>query len=218
MSGPCEPHAQVISPCSDDAAASLLGLGTRGDVAFSEYGNMPLSAGQTDVAIEFLYEKTDWRYVFVYCYVGNYDGVPTDAIQVVSGSQTSKGFALKLSGAPTTDDSILFWEVRIPDNLQECQSVTSGPKYAIVPVEQHGVTPLVNGQDFIIVTFAEPMPDNNWVFEALSFEKAFSEADALGFVPIVTAHTVNGFTLQFQGAPDSSDYTMRWQVRGVITS
>lgn len=206
----CEPHDQVISPCADDAAASLLGLGTRGDIAYSEYGNMPLSAGQTDVAIEFLYEKTNWGYVFVHCYVGNYDGVPTDAIQCVTGSQTSKGFAVKFSGAPTTNDSVLFWEVRIPDNLQACQSVTSSPKYAIVPPYQQGIEELNIGQEFLVVTFPEEHPIENW-YPTLVIEKLGGGNPQI-FAWIMTARSKAGFRLDFQGSPDTDGYFLRWRI------
>jgi hypothetical protein len=200
-----------LQPCANDAVGSLSALGVRGDIAFAEYGNMPLSSGQDSIAIEFLYEKTDWRYVFFYLYVGNFDGVPNDAIQCVPGSQTTLGFSVKFSGAPTTDDSILFWYARIPDNLQLCQSLTSEPKYAIVPPHQEGVEPLIVDADFVNVNFPEEHPtDDYWLELAI-------EADNDIDPPQVFAYTVNqrtetGFRLNLSGEPTEEGYTLRWRI------
>jgi hypothetical protein len=202
-----------MEPCQNDAVGTLGALGVSGDVAFDESGSMPLSQGQTECEITFTYEKTDWRYRFIYLYVGYFDGTPIDAIACSPGLQTSKKFLVKFSGAPTSAGAILFWEVRIPDNLQACQTTSSGPNYAILRPEQHGVTPLVSGQDFIIVTFPELMPDTDWGFEQLTVRKAFSEANTLGFVFTETSHSASGFTLAMSGAPDNGDYTLHWQVR-----
>lgn len=206
----CDPHAQVLAPCANDAVAPLLGLGTRGDLAFSEYGNMPLSAGQDSAAIAFLYEKTDWRYTFPQLYVGNYDSVPNDAITPVPGSQTSKGFAVKLSGAPTTEDSILFWEVRIPDNLQMCQSLTSEPKYAIVPPYQKGTQALVVDQDFVEVLFPDEHPTADWIGE-FNIENSAIDIPQV-FAWTLVERSVTGFKLVFQGAPETDGYNLRWRI------
>ncbi len=206
----CTPHPSVLQPCTNDAVGSLQALGVTSDIAFSEYGNMPLAKEQDSVEIEFLYEKTDWRYVFDYLYVGNFDGVPTEAIQAVPGSQTSKGFSVKLSGAPTIEDaSILFWSVRIPDNLQLCQSLTAEPQYAIVPPSQEGSIELVEGQDYIEVVFDEAHPTADW-FGTFQIENLVADIPQV-FAFTVVERSVTGFKLAFQGAPDDG-YTLRWRI------
>lgn len=206
----CDPHSQVLTPCAEDAASSLQGLGTRGDIAWTEYGSMPLSAGQTEVEITFNYEKIDWRYVFDYLYVGYFDGTAIDSITAVSGNQTTKKFKVKLSGPPTTEDAILFWEVRVPDNLQECQPVTSSPQYAIVPPAQKGEESLVVDQDFIEVVFPQEHPTSNW-YPELIIENGAADIPQV-FAYTMTSRSEFGFRLQFQGAPTEDGYVLRWRI------
>lgn len=209
----CDPHSQVQDPCADDSVSVGQALGAQGDVNFQEYGETALTAGDTEKEVTFDYQKESALFVFEYLYVkGSND--PPDAIIAVPYSQDTRKFKVRFSGAPIAAGAILVWRVTIPDPLRVI-CVGNGPQHAIIPEERHGVTPLVNGQDFLVVTFATVMPDNNWVFEAFSIEKAFSEANILGFAWTVTSHSVSGFTVAFSGEPDSNDYTLRWQVRGV---
>lgn len=203
-----------MSPCADDSVSVGQALGAQGDPAFQEYGEYELSPGQTEVEVTFDYQKESSLYVFEYLYIKG-SNTPPDAIIPVPFSQDTRKFKVKLSGATLTENSsFLVWRVKIPDPLRVvCEG--NGPQYAIIPVEQHGSIALVNGQDFIIVTFAELMPNTNWNFEMLMVRKAFSEAATLGFVFTETSHTTGGFTLAMSGAPDSSDYTLHWQVRGL---
>lgn len=204
----CEPHAgQVLSPCSDDAVGSLQALGTRGDVAFFERGTLTLTAGATEVAITFLYEKTSAEYDFNHLYVKS----PTaDSIIPVVKAQTATGFTLELTGAVVAANDVLAWEIQIPDALQECQSATSGPKYAIVRTEQRGLTPL-NEAAFLVVPFPTPMPDTNYDL-TLTVENLLGGEFVLAM--IVTVRSTAAFRVDFSGVPyDSSDYRLRWKAQ-----
>lgn len=209
----CDPHPQVMSPCSDDAVSVGQALGTRGDVAFDEFGSTNLTAGQTTVDVTFNYQKESSSYVFEYLYVANPDEPPDD-IRPIVNSQTTTGFQVELSGEPTSATSVLYWRVIIPDALHTCQPLTNGPRYAILRPEQHGITPLVSGQDYLIVNFAGgDMPDADWGFEQFSIERSFAETDPQIFAWTCTRHVIGGFTITFSGHPTDSTYSLRWQVR-----
>lgn len=209
----CDPHPQVQDPCANDSVSVGQALGAQGDVNFTEYGEFILTAGVTEAEVTFDYQKESSLFVFEYLYVkGSND--PPDAIIPVPYSQDTHKFKVRFSGAPIAAGAVLVWRVVIPDPLRTI-CAGNGPQYAIVPTERHGVTPLVNGQAFIVVLFATAMPDNNWVFEAFSIEKAFNEANTFGFAWTVIARSTTGFTLEFSGAP-GLDYSLRWQVRGVV--
>lgn len=208
----CDPHPQIVSPCSDDAVSVGQALGTRGDVHFDEYGSTILTEGQTTVDVTFNYEKESASYVFEYLYVANPDELPDD-IRAIVNSQTTAGFQVELSGEPTSATSVLYWHVIVPDALHTCQPLTNGPHYSILRTEQHGVTPLVSGQDYLIVNFPTNMPDTDWGFEQFSIEKAFAESDPQVFAWTCTRHVIGGFTIQFSGHPTDGTYSLRWQVR-----
>jgi hypothetical protein len=199
-------------PCADDSVSIGQALGAQGDVNFAEYGETTLDPGDTEKVVTFDYQKESSLYVFEYLYVkGSND--PPDAIIAVPYAQTTRTFTVRFSGAPIATGAKLVWRVKIPDPLRiVCEG--NGPQYSIVPEERHGATALTNGSAFIIVTFDTVMPSSDWLMEAFSIEKAFSEANTFGFGWTITSRSVSGFTVALSGTPDSSDYTLRWQVRG----
>lgn len=211
----CTPHPQVMDPCADDSVSVGQALGAQGDVNFSEYGETALTAGDTEKEVTFDYQKESSLFVFEYLYVkGNND--PPDAIIPVPYSQDTHKFKVRFSGAPIAAGAILVWRVKIPDPLRVI-CAGNGPQYAIIPQERHGMTPLVNGQDSLVVVFAEAMPDDDWVYEAFSIEYvgAGNASNAFGFSWTEIDRSEAGFTVIFSGEPDSGDYQLRWQVRGV---
>lgn len=207
----CDTYTNVMSPCADECVANAQSLGTRGDAAYDEAGKVELTEGQSEVEVFFLYEKCS-EYVFEYLYVAGPDVEPDD-IHAIPNVQTTKKFKVQLSGLPTTANSILYWHVSTPDTLVDNEPVPGIPQYAKIRPEQHGIAPLVEGQDYVIVEFAEEHPDNDWGFEQFSIEKAFTEADPEMFAWTATAHLTTGFTIQLSGAPTNGDTTLRWQIR-----
>lgn len=219
----CTPHPQILDPCADDSVSVGQSLGAQGDVAFQEYGETALTAGDTEKEVTFDYQKESALYVFEYLYVKGSDpaldvdsDTAPDAIVAVPYSQTTRKFTVRFSGAPISADAVLVWRVAIPDPLRTI-CAGNGPQYAIIREEQHGTTPLVQGQDSLAVVFPEEMPDNLWGFEEFSFETVGGVPDepfsVLGFVWTVIAHTATGFTIQLSGEPDTANYILRWQVR-----
>lgn len=181
-------------------------------MAYTEYGSVALTEGQTEVEITFTYEKTSSAYVFEYLYVKCSDTIP-DAIVPVPNSQTVHGFVVKLPGSPTTVNSVLYWRVRIPDAFQQCQTATGGPHYAIVPVPQEGTQPLVVGVPIISVTFEKEQPDNNWVFESLTIEnRTDPSSPSQIFSWTVFSHTPTGFILDLSGQAEVEGYVLRWKI------
>jgi hypothetical protein len=87
----------------------------------------------------------------------------------------------------------------------------------ITSFTRQGVTPLVNGQSFIAVTFLAAMADNSWVFGGCQVLNTV-DASALNIVVgTLTAKSATGFTIQLSGAPDSSNYFLQWAVAGAPT-
>lgn len=208
----CEPHPQVLSPCADDAVSVGQVLGTRGDVVFDEYGLVNLTDAQVDVTVAFDYEKESAEYVFEYLYVESTDATPVDIRAVVQAKSTT-GFTVKLSGGPVTATCVLKWHVITPDPLHTSCPATGAPHYAIVRPAQQGLTNMVNGNDFIAVTFPTAQPDNDWVFLACEIENINDPVvPSMVFCWTVSAHDTTGFRLELSGAPDTGNYKLRWRV------
>lgn len=203
---------QILCPGPNDAVSIGNVLGTRGDVNFDERGSVALTEGQEQVEVAFLYEKCSAAYVFEYHYVAGPDVLPDD-IRPVPNVQTVHGFTMQLSGNPVTANSILYWRVIVPDDLQTSQPPAAPPQYAIVRPEQHGSQALVLGDTVVIVTFAEEHPDNDWGFEQLWIQKALTEAEPETFAWTCIAHSITGFSLKLSGAPADGDYSLHWQIR-----
>lgn len=204
-----------MDPCADDSVSVGQALGAQGDLNFQEYGETALTAGDTEREVTFDFQKESALFVFEYLYVkGSND--PPDAITVVPYSQTTRKFKVRFSGAPIAAGAVLVWRAVIPDPLRTV-CAGNGPCYALMRDEQHGIEPLVQGDDVVTVVFPEAMPDNLWGFEQVSFEVVDPDIEvpfqALGFVWTVTAHTTAGFTLELSGSPNNSNYILRWQVR-----
>lgn len=186
-------------------------LGAQGDISFTEYGEYALTQGATEVDVMFDFQKESSLYVFEYLYVKSSDDSP-DSIVAVPYSQDTRRFKCKLSGAPTDGHSTLFWRVKIPDPLRTiCEG--NGPQYAIIRPEQHGIAAMAQDEDTLTVLFPELMPDTDWGFEQMSIHKAVND-EVMGFVwTVVGPKLTTGFTIVFQGAPVTNDYTLHWQVR-----
>lgn len=208
----CPTHPQVLSPCADDGVSVGQVLGTRGDVVFDEYGVVNLTAGQVEVVVAFDYEKESADYVFEYLYVESTDTTPVDIRAVVQAKSTT-GFTVELSGEPVTVNCILKWHVITPDPLHISCPATGAPHYAIVRPAQQGLTNMVNGQDYVAVTFPAPQPDNDWVFLACEVEHITDPVvPFMIFTWTVSVHLTTGFRIELSGAPDDGNYKLRWRV------
>jgi hypothetical protein len=76
------------------------------------------------------------------------------------------------------------------------------------------ITPLVNGQSYIQVTFAVVQPDASWKFTQLLVVNT-TDADPLNImVATLSRKTATGFRLQLSGAPDSANYYLHWNFTG----
>lgn len=227
----CSPHPQVSSPCADDSVSVGQALGTRGDINFDENGQVNLELNKTLYTVPFLYEKDSASYVFEYLYIRTPDGQPVGLdIRASVINQSTKDFTVDLSGSPTLVGCILFWHVIVPDPLHICQGLVNQPQYAQIPFSQKGLTAIPDGVEFLEVFFPTNMPDNDWVFEALTIEYvAEGEGDELPDVPTplvpnvaqvnaftVVDHRTDGFVLAFAGTfvSGAGQYILRWKVGG----
>lgn len=100
-------------------------------VGYIETGSVALAIGQLEVDVSFLHEKAAATYVFQPSpYVKDTSVAPQD-IRAVVNAQTTTGFVIKLSAAPTTTNCTLVWGVAILDPSRASQPGTSGPKYIL---------------------------------------------------------------------------------------
>jgi hypothetical protein len=89
------------------------------------------------------------------------------------------------------------------------------PPIPIPDDTQSGVTPLVNGQDYIDVVFGSAQPNANWTFLEARIINT-TDVSALNIWPgIVTIKTTTGFRLQLNGTPDTANYYLSWTIVGV---
>jgi hypothetical protein len=87
----------------------------------------------------------------------------------------------------------------------------------ITAFTRQGVTPLVNGQAFIAVTFIAAMADASWVFGGCQVLNTVDSAALNIVVATITSKSASGFTIQLSGAPDSGNYFLQWAVAGAPT-
>jgi len=81
-----------------------------------------------------------------------------------------------------------------------------------------GVTPLVNGQSYIDVTFAIAKSSTAWEFTDLMVVNT-NDVSPLNIWPgILTVKTTTGFRLQLNGKPDNNNYYLHWTVSGMGTA
>jgi hypothetical protein len=79
-------------------------------------------------------------------------------------------------------------------------------------LDESGSVELTIGQTEAEVTFATFKLSSDYDFDDLYIENLVdSPAGAIGIVPIV--RTQAGFTVQFDGAPDTANYVLFWRVR-----
>lgn len=204
---------QVLDPDPEEAAVIGSALGTRGDVAYDEYGSQALELGVVEVDILFLYEKATVHYVLEYAYIENTSLANPSDIRVVVVERTTLGFKVLLSAEIDAESSYIFkWHVSTPDPLIESQTLTAGPRYIIAPDTETGLTPLISGQDYLEVVFVTEKATAVWSFLVFSIENQV-DASPMVFAHTVTVKTELGFKVQLSGAPDSGNYRLRWEVK-----
>ena len=78
-------------------------------------------------------------------------------------------------------------------------------------IMESGLTPLVDGQDYIDVIFPTSLPGTTW--NVLCSVLNTTDPTPLNIWPgIVTAKSPTGFTLQLNGVPDSDNYYLYWAI------
>jgi hypothetical protein len=87
----------------------------------------------------------------------------------------------------------------------------------ITSFTRQGITPLINGQSFIAVSFIAAMADASWVFGGCQVLNTVDSAALDILVGTITAKSATGFTIQLSGAPDSGNYFLQWAVAGAPT-
>jgi hypothetical protein len=76
------------------------------------------------------------------------------------------------------------------------------------------ITQLVNGQSYIQIIFDVAQSNSDWEFTDLQVVNT-TDLSPLNIWPgILTAKSTTGFTLQFNGFPDSSNYFLHWSFTG----
>ena len=71
---------------------------------------------------------------------------------------------------------------------------------------------LAVGQGSLTITFAIPKIGLSYIFDEWAVENTV-DTNPLAIVPIRTARSTTGFTVQFAPVPDTANYKFRWHVR-----
>ena len=75
-----------------------------------------------------------------------------------------------------------------------------------------GLVSLVAGQTSASITFDTVKASLTYIFDEWAIENTV-DSDPLAIVPIRTARSTTGFTVQFAPVPDSNNYKFRWHIR-----
>ena len=76
---------------------------------------------------------------------------------------------------------------------------------------EHGVTALTIGSSTLQVSFTGTKAANTYSFTELAVENLV-DPNPFTLVPDVTSRTTTGFTVAFNGLPDTANYRLRWNV------
>lgn len=77
------------------------------------------------------------------------------------------------------------------------------------PLED-GLTPLIQGQQYLDITFSDPHTDYN--IDELHVENTVDNPPLLFPSPMVVYRDENGFRVLFNSSPDSEFYLLRWRI------
>jgi hypothetical protein len=128
----------------------------RGGVENVETGTVELAEGQLTVEVTFSYEKSTAAYIFnPPPYIKDPNDPPQTIIAPVV-SQSTTGFVVKLSAAPSTDLSTMHWGVAVVDTRYVSEVPDGGPSYAILPGDGDLVRYLIQdtgGQVFNVAAY-----------------------------------------------------------------
>ena len=85
-------------------------------------------------------------------------------------------------------------------------------------INDSGVMQLVNGQNYIVVTFDQAQVDDQWLLVECSIVNT-TDTTPLNILPaIITSKTAAGFTLQLAGMPDTDHYFLHWAISGFVAA
>jgi hypothetical protein len=79
-----------------------------------------------------------------------------------------------------------------------------------------GVTPLIQGQDYVDVVFGSSQPSVDWVLIEAGMFNLVDSTPLNVWRGVVTSKTTSGFRLQLNGTPDTGNYYVSWSIQGAF--
>lgn len=83
---------------------------------------------------------------------------------------------------------------------------------------EHGVTLLIEGQDYVDVVFVTTQPRSDWTFTEMQIINTADDAPLNLWPGIVVTKARGGFRLYLNGTPDSGNYFLDWTIGGATES
>lgn len=86
------------------------------------------------------------------------------------------------------------------------------PGSTLAQYVESGFTQIPNGSQTLTVTFVTVKALDEYLFDELEVQNTV-DAVPLVMSPEITSYNKNGFSVAFNGAPDSISYFLRWKIR-----
>jgi hypothetical protein len=215
------PTSPVISKLVDDLNAALT-LATWQD-GTGAHAVIPLTATETNIDLDGAAEKSFWLTV---------SAITTDAYAITLGTsylqirEDNAGTA----GTPPTNDPTYLTAAETTalvaskaeqsevdsladdvDALEASVSSLADDVAALMDTsdERRDATPMVSGQDYVDVVFAEDMASSSYRIDGSIINTI--DGDPLNIMrATVSARSVSGFRQRFSAAPDTANYVFEW--------
>lgn len=135
-----------------------------------------------------------------------------DTLAVITIADEEQSWRLDPGPASAGPDQLSPADYDVVTNNKHWTLVSTGTTGGGGAAPYSGTTQLVNGQNYLDVTFGTARPDANWIFLELGIVNT-TDASPLNIWPgILTSKTATGFRLQLSAAPDSNNYYLHWAI------
>jgi hypothetical protein len=187
---------QVLEPDPTLTAAVIPAPGY--DPSMTESGDVPLSAGQGSVTVNFTFPKAgDYR--FEYLYVDGLGRVHPGVINVIPTIQNIYGFTVSLAGIPQSTGRVLRWRVVVVTVRQVAGDFTDAPESirARLPVDS----------SILDISFVNPRSGVTYGFSELRVENLDDDpATQSPILAQIVTKTPISFSVALSPTPPSPNY------------
>jgi hypothetical protein len=195
----CDPNTRNIQLIEPDNLLLTTTSSGAGDASLREFGEEPLSEGQSEVTVFFNVVKASPNYRFEYLYVDAFGHlVEPGVINPVVVKASEIGFTVELAGTPPATGYTLKWRVVVIDT-------TVGSAQVDFPEVIYFQIP--SGSSLLVVPFENPRSGINYGFTELRVENLQDPASAQRILSLqVVAKTILGFTVGINPRPNNDHY------------